>query len=141
MYDAAEGETSREKINAQKRTTYAERKEREKGLTSGGGAGILQPSTEKVVLELDDIRVGRGLGAAQKSYDIEDLKTGEHFDLYDGSHLEKASVFAGKGVDVPYRNAFITEQIDKSFWSQDTEFVDELVLVKKGKTQKEFKRK
>ncbi len=121
MYEGAEGDTPREKINAlrrenyaehkeeinaQKRAAYAERKKREKGLTSGGGAGILQSSTEKVILELDDIRIGRGLGAARKTYDIEDLKTGERFDLYDGSRLEKVRVFAGKGVDVPYRNAW-----------------------------------
>lgn len=79
---------------------------RGKSLTSGSGNGNLQPSKKTSELELDDIYIGRGLGAARKAYDIMDLTTGEHFDLVDGSHLEKVRVFAGKGVDTPYHNAW-----------------------------------
>lgn len=122
QYYAAEGGTPQEKINAmrrahyaenaptiraQKRAAYAARREREKGLTTGAGNGNLQSSKNPETIALEDIQIGRGLGAARKSYDIMDLDTGEHFDLVDGTIMRNVKVFAGKGVRAPYRNAYV----------------------------------
>ena len=71
MYDAAEGDTPREKINAmrrenyaehreeinaQKRAAYAERKEREKGLSESRESGIINTGGIKGALDPDSVR-------------------------------------------------------------------------------------
>ena len=57
-------------------------------------------------LKLNDIQIGRSVGAKAKNYDIMDLKTGEKFHLVEGTRLQDVEVFAGKGVRTPYRNAW-----------------------------------
>lgn len=61
---------------------------------------------DRDIIELEDIRVGRSLGAERRAYDIMDLATDEHFDLVDGSFLRNVKVFAGKGTKTPYRDAY-----------------------------------
>ena len=71
MYDAAEGDTSQEKINAmrraqyaedkdeinaRKRAAYAERKEREKGLPGSRESGIINTGGIKGALDPDSVR-------------------------------------------------------------------------------------
>ena len=120
MYDNAEGDNWEEKLNSMRRDVYAERSEdinaqkraayaARKDLTSSpDGDRLKSPESgkDRDILTLEDIPVGRSLGAARKAYDIADLKTGEHFDLVDGTHLEKVRVFAGKGVQTPYYKAW-----------------------------------
>ena len=65
-------------------------------LTNGRERGIMLP----------DIIIGRSVGARAHNYDIMDLVTGEHFTLVEGSRLQNVEVFAGKGSNKPYRNAY-----------------------------------
>ena len=75
-------------------------------LTRTEKRGILDtPQEVSNTLQLPDIPIGRSVGAKAKNYDIMDLKTGEHFQLVEGTHLQNVEVFAGKGTKVIYRKA------------------------------------
>ena len=81
------------------------RNEKGEWTSTGGvsdGSGNL-PAT----LKLDDIHIHRSVGAKAKNYDIMDLKTGEKFQLAEGTSLQNVEVFAGKGVKTPYRKASV----------------------------------
>lgn len=111
MYDNAEGDTWQEKLNSMRRDEYAANKDRINEQKRAAYARrkdttILANTGKPDIIELEDIKVGRSVGAARKSYEIMDLKTGEMFDLIDGSHLEKVQVFAGKGTKTVYRDAY-----------------------------------
>lgn len=69
---------NRERINAQKRAAYAARK-------------------------LNDIEIGRSIGAKAKNYVVVDKSTGEEYYFIEGSRLQNAQVFAGKGGVKPLR--------------------------------------
>lgn len=71
------------------------------GSSSGGGS-----STSGETLKLDDIQIGRSVGAKAKNYDVMDLQTGEKFHFVEGTRIQDVEVFAGKGVKTPYRNAW-----------------------------------
>lgn len=79
---------------------------------SGGGSKGGGKSEEKVdksekpdIIKLEDIDVGKSVGAKAKNYDIMDLETGEHFNLVEGTSLQDVEVFAGKGVKSEFRKA------------------------------------
>ena len=65
---------NRERINAQKRAAYAAR-------------------TGKI----DDIQIGRSVGAKAKNYIVVDKSTGEEYYFIEGTRLQNSQVFAGKG--------------------------------------------
>ena len=69
---------NRERINAQKRAAYAARK-------------------------LKDIEMGRSIGAKAKNYVVVDKSTGEEYYFIEGTRLQNAQVFAGKGGVKPLR--------------------------------------
>ena len=85
-----------------------EKELRLKELTEDAAGDIIDyPDKASAVLKLPDIEVGRSVGAKAQNYDIMDLKTGEHFQLVEGSHLQNVEVFAGKGTKSQYRKAEI----------------------------------
>ena len=67
---------------------------------------VVKPQDSDIIY-LPDIQIGHSLGAKAKNYDIMDLKTGEHFNLIEGTYLQNVEVFAGKGVRSLFRNAAI----------------------------------
>lgn len=69
---------NKERINAQKRAAYAARK-------------------------LNDIEIGRSIGAKVKNYVVVDKSTGEEYYFIVGTRLQNAQVFAGKGGVKPLR--------------------------------------
>ena len=69
---------NKERINAKKRAAYAARK-------------------------LNDIEIGRSIGAKAKNYVVVDKSTGEEYYFIEGTRLQNAQVFAGKGGVKPLR--------------------------------------
>lgn len=69
---------NKERINAQKRAAYAARKP-------------------------NDIEIGRSIGAKAKNYVVVDKSTGEEYYFIEGTRLQNAQVFAGKGGVKPLR--------------------------------------
>ena len=69
---------NKERINAQKRAAYAARK-------------------------LNDIEIGHSIGAKAKNYVVVDKSTGEEYYFIEGTRLQNAQVFAGKGGVKPLR--------------------------------------
>lgn len=75
-------------------------------LTPAGKQSKIGTNQEtSTTMQLPDIPIGRSLGAKAQNYDIMDLKTGEHFQLIEGSYLQNVEVFAGKGASKPYQKA------------------------------------
>lgn len=68
--------------------------------------GIIKSDKKPKTLKFPDIIIGRSVGAKARNYDIEDLETGEHYNLVENTHLQDVEVFAGKGVRDPYRKAY-----------------------------------
>ena len=89
------------KKNVEHREDY----NRSNELSSESSGDIIGVRNKPDVSVLSDIAIGRSVGAKASNFDIMDLKTGEHFQLVEGSHLQDVSVFAGKSVATPYRNA------------------------------------
>lgn len=54
---------------------------------------------------LQDVFIGKSLGAKAKNYDVMDLETGEIFHFTEGTHLQNVEVFAGKGAKDVFRKA------------------------------------
>ncbi|MBQ6250178.1 phage portal protein [Ruminococcus sp.] len=76
------------------------------GFSGGGKSGKKVDKSEKNdIIKLEDIDVGKSVGAKAKNYDIMDLETGEHFNLVEGTSLQDVEVFAGKGVKSEFRKA------------------------------------
>ncbi|MCQ2173303.1 MAG: phage minor capsid protein [Bacteroidales bacterium] len=65
----------------------------------------LDNSGESGIIDLEDIPIGRSLGAKAKNYDIMDLQTGESFKFAEGTKLQNVQVFAGKGSKTVFRKA------------------------------------
>ena len=64
------------------------------GSTSSGGSSGGS-------LKLDDIQIGRSVGAKAKNYDVIDPQTGEYFHFVEGTRIQDAQAFAGKGCKKP----------------------------------------
>ena len=69
---------------------------------SSGGAGEkaakkVDKSEKPDIIKLKDIEVGKSLGAKAKNYEILDPSTGEYFKFAEGTKIQNAEVFAGKG--------------------------------------------
>ena len=62
------------------------------GSTSSGGGGSVK---------LNDIQIGRSVGAKAKNYDVIDPETGEYFHFVEGTKIQNAQAFAGKGCKKP----------------------------------------
>lgn len=83
------------------------------GSVPRGGGGSASNNSEKQLtsgansdtIKLKDIEIGRSLGAKAKNYDVMDLATGEVFQFSEGTKIQNAEVFAGKGSKVEFRNA------------------------------------
>ena len=69
------------------------------GGSSGGGkaAKKVDKSEKPDIIKLKDIEVGKSLGAKAKNYEILDPSTGEYFKFAEGTKIQNAEVFAGKG--------------------------------------------
>lgn len=83
------------------------------GSVPRGGGGSASNNSEKQLtsgansdtIKLKDIEIGCSLGAKAKNYDVMDLATGEVFQFSEGTKIQNAEVFAGKGSKVEFRNA------------------------------------
>lgn len=70
----------------------------------GGGrapAKTVDKSAESGIIKLEDIEIGRSIGAKAKNYDILDPASGEYFNFVEGTKIQDAEVFAGKGCKKP----------------------------------------
>lgn len=66
---------------------------------------VLTGGKKPAIIRIEDIQIGRSVGAKAKNYDIMDLSTGEIFHLVKGSRLQDVQVFAGKGTRTEFRDA------------------------------------
>ena len=55
-------------------------------------------SDESGIMKVQDIVIGRSVGAKAKNYVILDPDTGELFNFVEGTKIQNAQVFAGKAV-------------------------------------------
>lgn len=71
--------------------------------SGSGGAAVkkVDNSAESGIIKLEDIEIGKSLGAKAKNYDILDPSTGEYFKFAEGTKIQNAEVFAGKGCKKP----------------------------------------
>gem|GEM_PF-615295 len=68
------------------------------GSKSGGKSAKKVDKSEKLdIIKLEDIEVGKSVGAKAKNYEILDPSTGEYFKFAEGTKIQNAEVFAGKG--------------------------------------------
>lgn len=88
QYNAAGGD-----INKMRRVNYAANKERINA----------QKRAAYVARKLNDIEIGRSIGAKAKNYVVVDKSTGEEYYFIEGTRLQNAQVFAGKGGVKPLR--------------------------------------
>ena len=63
----------------------------------------LDNSSKSGTIKLDDILIGRSVGAKALNYDILDPATGEYYQFAEGSKIQDAQVFAGKGCKKPLK--------------------------------------
>lgn len=78
------------------------------GGSSGGGSGKktakkLDKSAKMDIIKLDDIEVGKTVGAKAQNYDIVDPSTGEIFQFAEGTKIQDSQAFAGKGCKKPLK--------------------------------------
>lgn len=57
------------------------------------------------IMKLPDVKIMHAVGAKNINDDVLDLSTGERFQIAPGSRITNVEVFAGKGVNTPYRKA------------------------------------
>ena len=60
-------------------------------------------SNDSDIIKLDDIHISKSVGAKAKNYDILDPNTGEFFNFVEGTKIQNAQVFAGKGCKKPLK--------------------------------------
>ena len=66
----------------------------------------LENDANSDTINTEDIVIGKSLGAKAKNYDIMDFETGEIYHFTEGTRIQNAEVFAGKGTNDEYRNAY-----------------------------------
>ena len=95
--------------NAEKDDTIQNRdyiQDPETGLMMGSTPeGSIDKLGESGIIKLEDIEIGKSLGAKAKNYDVMDLQTGEHFSFVEGTKLQNVEAFAGKGTKTVFRKA------------------------------------
>lgn len=77
------------------------------GGSSGGGGGSSgggKISYESGIIKLNDIQIFHSVGAKAKNYDILDPDTGGYFKFVEGTKIQNAQIFAGKGCKKPLKN-------------------------------------
>lgn len=104
MYENAEGNSPKEKMNAMRRMQYAEHPEKIRAQKRAAYAERIRLVTARRT-DLDDEIVLKSIGAKGENYDIMDLATGEIYHLAEGSRLQDKEVFAGKGTKKIYHKA------------------------------------
>lgn len=78
----------------------------DKGSGAGGrSAKKVDKSQKPDIIKLKDIEVGKSVGAKAKNYEILDPSTGEYFKFAEGTKIQNAEVFAGKGCKNPLDKA------------------------------------
>ncbi|MCD8328833.1 MAG: hypothetical protein LUC25_07055 [Ruminococcus sp.] len=65
----------------------------------------LKASEDSDIILLDDIEIGRSIGAKAANYEIIDFETGEMFHFAEGTKIQNVEVFAGKGTKTEFRKA------------------------------------
>ena len=65
----------------------------------------LTNSSDNDIIKLEDIEIGRSVGAKAKNYDVLDLQTREVFNFSYGTKIQNVEVFAGKGSKNEFRTA------------------------------------
>lgn len=60
------------------------------------------------IIKLDDIIIGRSVGAKAENYNVEDKATGEIFHFAEGSRIQNSEVFAGYGTNKPLHEDTVT---------------------------------
>ena len=78
------------------------------GDSSSGGRKSgknVDKSQKPDIIKLKDIEVGKSIGAKARNYEILDPSTGEYFKFAEGTKIQNAEVFAGKGCKKPLDRA------------------------------------
>lgn len=57
-------------------------------------------------VDLPDVTIGRSIGAKALNYNVLDLKTGKEYNFVEGTRITNVKVFAGKGSNTEYRQAY-----------------------------------
>lgn len=70
--------------------------------------------TKGGIITLDDIIIGKSVGAKAQNYDIIDPSSGEYFNFMEGTKIQNVEVFAGHGVKKPLRQE-VVEGLTKEF--------------------------
>lgn len=99
-------EKERKKIARQKRIDTWKKK---KTLNT-----MLDNAEKSSTIKLDDILIHKSVGAKVKNYDVVDPSSGEIFNFAEGTRIQNAEVFAGKGTRIPLHDGVaegLAEQI------------------------------
>lgn len=91
--------------------TYNEWKD---SFVDGGSKDGLTPSESNDTIKLSDINIHKSVGAKARNYDVVDMGTGEIFHFAEGTRIQDAEVFAGKGTKKPLHDGVaegLSEQI------------------------------
>ena len=70
-----------------------------------GGVESIENNGNSDIIRIDNFEIGRSLGAKAANYDVMDLETGEIYHFVEGTKIQDAQVFAGKGTKVKLRIA------------------------------------
>ena len=61
--------------------------------------------------KVEDVIIGKSVGAKAKNYDIRDPATGENFSFSEGTYIQNSQVFAGKGTKHPLHTSTVMKLI------------------------------
>ena len=70
-----------------------------------GGVESIENNGNSDIIRIDNFEIGRSLGAKAANYYVMDLETGEIYHFVEGTKIQDAQVFAGKGTKVKLRIA------------------------------------
>ena len=69
------------------------------------GVGEQVKAWAQGTIKVENIEIGRSIGAKARNYKVLDLKTGEFFRFAEGTKLQNVTVFCGAGTKHVYRKA------------------------------------
>ncbi len=78
---------------------------------------LIRITAESDKLGINDIFIGRSVGAKARNYNIIDPYSGKYFQFVEGTKIQNAEVFAGYGVKKSLRNE-VVEGLVKEFGGQ-----------------------